>query len=124
MNTTTARKLLMQERQRLERVRSGVVGELGGVAERVVVAESSGSDEHPADAGSERFEREKDMSIIVNVDVEIHEVDTALNRLADGSYGRCEICHRPIGEPRLRARPAARFCVSDQARVERSVRSA
>jgi len=124
MNKAIARKLLTQERARLERLRSGVFDELGDASEREVVGDLSGSDQHPADAGSERFEREKTVSIMANLDVEIHEVELALHRLDEGSYGRCEICRRPIGEPRLRARPAARYCISDQASMERAVRTA
>ena len=125
MNAGVARKLLMQERERLERIRSGVYDDLGDSAEeQAALADSSGADQHPADMGSERFEREKDLSIIADIEVEITEVDSALRRVDEGQYGRCEVCRRPIGEARLRARPATRFCVKDQATVERQVRSA
>jgi RNA polymerase-binding transcription factor DksA len=125
MNAAVARKLLKEERERLERIREGVYDDLGDSAEeRAALAESSGADQHPADMGSERFEREKDLSIIADIDVEISEVDSALRRIDEGGYGRCEVCHRPIGAARLRARPATRFCVKDQATMERQVRSA
>jgi len=124
MNTTTARKLLSAERERLKRLRQGVYAELGDAAERAALAESSGTDQHPADVGTERFEREKDLSIIANIDAELVEIESALRRLSRGGYGRCELCRRPIGDARLHARPAARFCVKDQAAVERQVRAA
>jgi RNA polymerase-binding transcription factor DksA len=125
MNKATARKLLSEERARLERIREGVYGDLGDSAEEMTaLAETSGVDQHPADVGSERFEREKDLSIIANLDAEIVDVDSALRRLESGAYGSCELCGRPIGEARLKARPAARFCVKDQQTVERQVRSA
>jgi RNA polymerase-binding transcription factor DksA len=109
----------------LERIREGVYGDLGDPAEeRSSIAESSGADQHPADVGTERFEREKDLSIIANLDAELVDVQSALRRLESGAYGTCEICGRPIGEARLRARPAARLCVNDQAVLERQVRSA
>jgi DnaK suppressor protein len=38
------------------------------------------------------------------------EIERALERLARGSFGRCERCQRPIGEPRLRALPWTRLC--------------
>jgi DnaK suppressor protein len=125
MNKATAKKLLAEERKRLERVREGVVDELGDPAdERSALAETSGADQHPADAGTERFEREKDLSIIAGIDAELVDVMSALKRLESGGYGTCQACGRPIGEARLKARPAARFCVKDQAAVERQVRSA
>ena len=124
MNKASARKLLAAERERLQRVREGVYLELGDAEERVVLTETSGVDQHPADAGTERFEREKDLSIIANIDAELVDIESAIRRLDAGGYGRCELCGRPIGEARLQARPAARFCVKDQATVERQVRSA
>jgi len=42
---------------------------------------------------------------------EIVEIDAALQRLAEGTYGTCEGCHGPIAEARLRAVPATRFCI-------------
>jgi|tagenome__1003787_1003787.scaffolds.fasta_scaffold19935226_2 RNA polymerase-binding transcription factor DksA len=125
MNKSTAKRLLTEERARLERVRQGVVDELGDPAEeRTALAETSGADQHPADVGTERFEREKDLSIINGIDAELVDVESAMKRLEHGEYGTCELCRRPIGEDRLRVRPAARYCVKDQATVERQVRAA
>lgn len=125
MNAAVAKKLLREARTRLERIREGVYDDLGDSGEeRTALSEVSGADQHPADVGTERFEREKDLSIIANIDAEIGEVDSALRRLDRGGYGVCEVCHRPIGSARLRVRPAARFCVRDQATMERQVRSA
>ena len=125
MNKATAKKLLVEERERLERVREGIVDELGDPAEeRTALAETAGADQHPADAGTERFEREKDLSIIAGIDAELVDVQSALKRLESGAFGKCDLCGRPIGEPRLKVRPATRFCVKDQAVVERQVRSA
>ena len=125
MKASVARRLLTEERERLERIRESVYQDLGDSAdERASLSEVSGADQHPADVGTERFEREKDISIIANIDAEITEVVSALRRVEHGGYGVCELCHRPIVEARLRARPAARFCVKDQATVERQTRSA
>jgi RNA polymerase-binding transcription factor DksA len=41
----------------------------------------------------------------------LHEVESALRRLDDGTYGRCESCSHPIAPARLEALPAARRCV-------------
>ncbi|MFI5324742.1 MAG: TraR/DksA family transcriptional regulator [Candidatus Rokuibacteriota bacterium] len=42
---------------------------------------------------------------------ELDEVGAALRRLGSGAYGLCESCRAPIAIPRLRAVPAARFCL-------------
>src|SRR5579875_76719 len=40
------------------------------------------------------------------------EVEAAITRLAEGTYGICERCHEPIGVARLEAKPAARRCIA------------
>jgi RNA polymerase-binding transcription factor DksA len=77
------------------------------------------ADQHPADFGTEMFEREKDLSILEHVGNEIREVAQAIERVDAGTYGTCEDCGRHIAPARLLARPAARYCVEDQARRER-----
>jgi RNA polymerase-binding transcription factor DksA len=115
-NTTTSiRSRLEGERERLLRIRSSLASE----AEEVVGDELSSIDQHPADGASATFEQAKDVSILRQVGSELADVDRALARLEAQDYGRCEACGRPIDEERLAARPAARFCVDDQAAAER-----
>ena len=45
---------------------------------------------------------------------DLDDVDAALRRLEEGTYGRCEACGGPIGEERLEALPAARYCLRHQ----------
>jgi RNA polymerase-binding transcription factor DksA len=117
-----ARTLLLEEQERLQLIRNSLAQEpVDGNSERDALGEISFADQHPADVASETFEREKDVSILENVDEQLRDVEGALKRLDDGTYGRCEICGKDIGDERLRARPEARYCVDDQARVERGV---
>ena len=117
-----ARTLLLEEQERLQQIRNSLAREpVDGNSERDALGEISFADQHPADVASETFEREKDVSILWNVDEQLRDVEGALKRLDDGTYGRCEICGKDIGDERLRARPEARYCVDDQARVERGV---
>ena len=122
IDPSEARTLLLEERERLEQIRASLALEAGeGVSEEDQIGELSLADQHPADVGTETFEREKDLSILERVDGQLADVDHALKRLDDGTYGTCEVCGRDIDEDRLRARPATRFCLDDQARVERGV---
>jgi DnaK suppressor protein len=124
VNVTKIRKRLQDERDRLQRIRDGLSAEAGEAAgEREALSELSLADQHPADLGTEMFEREKDMSILDRIDAEIADVDRALKRVDDGTYGVCEACGRPIPKARLDVRPEARFCVDDQARAEREARA-
>ena len=81
-------------------------------------AELSHFDQHPADAASDAFEREKAFSILDQVQAELDDVERALKRLDEGSYGSCQACGQAIGDDRLVAVPAARFCLSHQTDAE------
>lgn len=120
VNVQQARRRLGEERDRLRRIRDGLsIAPVDGVSEREPLPERSLADEHPADLGTEMFEREKDVSILDRIDAELTDVGRALKRVDEGTYGACEACGRPIARARLAARPEARFCVDDQARAER-----
>ena len=114
------RARLDAEHDRLLTIKASVVeGSDLDPSERARTTEPSMSDLHPADVGTETFEREKDLSILEHIDSEIREVAWAIRRLDDGSYGTCEDCGRQITPARLGARPATRYCLDDQARRER-----
>ena len=118
-----ARQRLEEERARLEGLRSSFAEEhLSDESEGESISELSSIDQHQADVGSETFEREKDISILEQVEAELDDVEHALRRLDEGSYGICEACGKPIPEERLQALPATRFCLEHQAEAERRVR--
>jgi RNA polymerase-binding transcription factor DksA len=62
----------------------------------------------PADQASETFEREKDIAILDQLEHDLAEIEAALQRLDDGSYGIDEVTGEPIAPERLDAYPAAR----------------
>ena len=123
MDMDLARQRLAEERERLDEVRSTFDAEgLTDQSENDSVGELSSYDQHQADLGTETFEREKDLSILEQVEAELADVEHALRRLDEGTYGTCEVCGKPIPEERLEAMPATRFCVEHQAEAEREVR--
>jgi RNA polymerase-binding transcription factor DksA len=114
-----ARHHLTDEQQRLERLRATLENEhLHDEPQEDSAAELSHVDQHPADAASDAFEREKEFSILEQVEAELADVDRALERLDNGRYGRCDACGEAIADERLATLPAARFCVQHQADVE------
>jgi len=94
----------------------------GEQSESESVGELSSYDQHQADMGTETFEREKDLSILEQVEAELADVEHAMRRLDDGTYGTCEVCGSAIPDERLEALPAARLCLEHQAQAEREVR--
>lgn len=125
MDADHAHQRLEEERARLQQVRETFEAEhLTDQSENESLAELSGMDQHQADVGTETFEREKDLSILERVEAELADIQYALQRLDEGTYGICEACGRPIDDARLEAMPAARLCVEDQATAERQARAA
>jgi DnaK suppressor protein len=118
MDKATASRRLEEERTRLQGIRDGLQREQDeGSSE--TGGELSSVDQHPGDSGTETFEMEKNVSLLEQVDDELQEIEAAAQRLERGTYGTCQACGRPIGDARLEAMPATRFCVEDQAKAER-----
>jgi len=84
-------------------------------------SELSKIDQHPAELGTETFERELELTTLMIVEAELKDIDDALGKLEQGTYGVCEACGKPIDPERLEAKPWARFCVADQARIEQAL---
>ncbi|TMM14048.1 MAG: hypothetical protein E6G01_13480 [Actinobacteria bacterium] len=123
MDIEGVRGQLGAEHDRLQALRDEFIeGGLTSQSEEDSLAELSSSAQHQADIGTETFDRERDVSILEQVEAELADVELALRRLDDGTYGTCEACGRVIGDSRLEAKPEARFCLDDQARAERDVR--
>jgi RNA polymerase-binding protein DksA len=81
--------------------------EFAGIAE----SSPSADDEHDPEGATIAFEREHVAALAAQARRHLAEIDTALGRLADGSYGTCEICGQPIGAARLDARPVTTTCI-------------
>jgi len=74
---------------------------------------SSSADNHLADTASETFERELDEGLEEGAVRRLREVDEALTRIDDGTYGTCAVCGREIPRERLEAVPWATLCIDD-----------
>jgi DnaK suppressor protein len=108
-------------RKRLEAELAELNGQRADLEEStsVSLAEASGEvgfDEEFADTGSFTFERERDLSLVDNVNDLIDKVEHALARIDDGSFGRCEACGKPVEAERLDALPYATLCLADARR--------
>ncbi len=117
MERDAARQHLSEERARLEAVREEYA-DLHNTSEQASLGELSNLDQHQADIGTETFDRERDLSLLEQVEAELADIEHALERLEEGTYGTCEACGKPIGDERLEAVPAARFCLPDQDKAE------
>lgn len=83
---------------------------IGGIGERDYYHELSLIDNHPADIASEVYETEKNYALKENEEHILNQIEDALKKMQDGSYGICNHCHKPIEEDRLEALPYTALC--------------
>src|SRR5699024_7656444 len=79
---------------------------------RDTTGELSNYDNHPADSGTELFERGKDLALNEHAEKELEEINEALHAINDGTYGICVACGADIDYDRLLAVPTADHCVN------------
>lgn len=116
-DSNEARARLEHERDRVHGLIDNLRGEGLDVEEADQSGELSHYDQHPADTASDTFEREKDLAILEGLEDELAEIEAALQRLDDGTYGIDEVTGEPIDPARLDAIPTARTNVgTDNAR--------
>jgi DnaK suppressor protein len=113
MDSEAARERLHADQTRVEGLIDGLRTELG-TSENDDISELADYDQHPADTATETFEREKDLSILEQLEAELAELQAALARVDEGTYGIDEVTGEPIDPDRLDALPTARTNI-DQA---------
>lgn len=111
------REQLLAERQRLEREIANI-DSVGIRGDTFLTDETDTIDQHPADAGTELFEREKNLTVQHTLEQSLQDINDALERMKAGTYGICENCGEPIPEKRLRAMPEARYCIQCQTKAD------
>jgi DnaK suppressor protein len=78
-----------------------------------------GTADHLADSATETYMRELDGGLGENAEHLLQEIEAALRRIEDGTYGVCRRCGRPIDAARLEAVPYATLCIEDKRAQER-----
>jgi DnaK suppressor protein len=87
------------------------------VLSREHLADAAGDDD--ADTGTKTSERERELSLLRSISERVEQVENALQRLAEGTYGWCERCSGPIPVERLAVFPWATSCVRCKTLLER-----
>jgi RNA polymerase-binding transcription factor DksA len=75
------------------------------------VRDANSDDEHDPEGTTLAYERQQAAALAMEAAVERDRLLAALERVAAGTYGVCEVCGRPIPEGRLEVRPAATHCI-------------
>ncbi|HZT91119.1 MAG TPA: TraR/DksA C4-type zinc finger protein [Gaiellaceae bacterium] len=115
IDTDRFRQRLEEERARLTHAVDYLREENpGSLSDELGEINDGGVDNHLGDTASATYDRELDEGLEEGAQQTLAEIDAALKRIDDGSYGTCEACGKPIAPERLEALPWARFCIDDQ----------
>ena len=106
---------LRDDRARVVRTLTAQEEELAGLMRDA--GDGAGHDQ--ADMGATSFERDQELTVVNNEREKLAQIDRALARIADGTYGICESCGNPIGKGRAMAFPRATLCLTCKQREER-----
>jgi len=118
------KETLQKFKERLLEMRKDLLGDFNNIQTHSL---SRGDDQagdlssmpiHMADIGSDTYEKEFACDLIKSEQEELREIDAALARLADGSFGVCEVCNKKVSYQRLSGLPYARLCIECQRKEE------
>lgn len=87
--------------------------------EDLIADSGEGAGDDQADSGTKTFEREHEMSLVINARDMVLQTERALVRIDNKSYGNCEDCSNPIGKERLHVFPRATLCMICKQKEER-----
>lgn len=105
-------------RQRLVALRERLNGDVSHLADEALNKnQKDGSGNlssmpiHMADIGTDNYEQEFTLSLLQNAGQALEEISAALERIKEGTFGRCEECGDEVSKARLDALPYTRFCI-------------
>jgi len=105
----SARDLLAEERSRTTQRLADLRREYRGFVE--ASQDTNADDEHDPEGATIAFERSQVGALVQQAEAHLDEIDAALARIDDGTYGQCAVCGQPIPAARLGVRPTATTCV-------------
>jgi RNA polymerase-binding protein DksA len=118
IDTDRFRETLLEQRRRVQAALQNLHDETSGTLYDDA-GEETAYDNHLADTASETYDRELDYTLEENSEHVLAEIDAALGRIDDGTYGTCTNCQKQIPEERLEALPWATLCINCQRDRER-----
>jgi len=118
LDSSQYRARLVEEQERLVHADDFLHRENpGSIADELGDIVTAG-DGNLGDTATATYDRELDESLGEGAQQTLRDIDDALRKIDDGTYGACEACGKPIGEDRLAAIPWARLCIDDQRKAD------
>ena len=95
------------------------LAEVEAEMDELIADSGEGAGDDQADSGTKTFEREHEMSLVINARDMVLQTERALERIENKTYGNCEECGSPIGKARLQVFPRATLCMICKQKEER-----
>lgn len=102
---------------RLVRLREHLLGQRGDLT-KDAMEEAPAFSSHMADAGTDNYDRDLALGMLSSEQDALYEIEEAINRIQNGTYGTCELTGKPIEPARLEAIPWARFSAAAEKQLE------
>ena len=112
------KKLLLSLRERLVGKVDFMQGEALKKSRQDASGDLSNVPIHMADVGTDNYERDIMIELIQNGEEGVRNIDTALEKIEEGTFGVCELCAKKINKERLKAVPYAKLCIDCQREEE------
>lgn len=110
-NLQQLKQQLLQDKERATEMIRSYQSETDFIATQEV---NSYDQQHPGDFGTELDERTKDIALREHMKEELREIERALRKIDEGTYGICERTGQPIPLERLKAMPTARYIIDEE----------
>ena len=111
MNTTHFKEILLIRKAELEKILFNITSEIKEI-NRCEIKDDGDFAAASMDSG-------RDYQIFLNQKQELDEINEALKKIDNGSYGICEMCDEPISIERLKINPYAKYCIICREEIEK-----
>ena len=118
IDTDHFRAQLLKERERVQTAVTHLHSDHPGRLDDDTDVTSGPTDDRIGDLATATLDREMDYTLAENSGQVLTEIDAALQRIEDGTYGKCGVCGKEIGAERLEAYPWASLCIDDARKAE------
>ncbi|MFH1777418.1 MAG: TraR/DksA C4-type zinc finger protein [Candidatus Omnitrophota bacterium] len=119
------KKELAKYKEKLIKLREGVSQELQslgkdsiGLSQRDAAGDLSGYTYHMADVATDNYERDLSGNLATTGQKALYDIDAAIEKINNNTYGKCEVCNVDISKQRLNALPYAKLCKKCQQQQE------
>ncbi len=121
-NLSSFKELLLKKKAELQKGIQHIADDALKTSQRDAAGDLSAYSLHMADVATDNYDREFSLGLADKEQAVVHRINAAMERIDDGSYGKCELCDKKIAVARLKAVPYAELCVPCQESQEKKKR--